>query len=349
MYLISGCFDREDDFPVNNTIEPEDPEWLVPRHLVFDGGPGKDGIRSIDKPVFGTVQSMEHLLSEDDLIIGFKVEQTARAYPHKILDWHEIVNDYIEPEYFSINYCPLTGTGMAWNRKLKLGVTTFGVSGLIYKTNLIPYDRETDSEWSQMMMKSIHGWNKRTDATLFPVFETKWSTWKTMYPESEVMNDDTGSDLPYDIYPYGDYKEQEHRLFFGGLSPIDLRLPLKERVFGIRINEKVKVYRFLNFQGGTQVVHDVFQDVDLVIVGNEPLNFIVGFESSNQDGNKLSLVMTEKGLPAILEDEEGNVWDIFGVATEGPRTGHHLRYHPSLVGYWFTFGTFYPRPEIFEF
>ena len=126
----------------NNSPGPGsgDPSWLIPNNQVFDGGPGKDGIPAlVNPPMFDASQAI--YLSDNDLVIGYKVGNDARAYPHKILDWHEIINDDINGKPVAIIYCPLTGTAIAWSRFIEGSVSTFGVSGLLYNTNLMPYDR----------------------------------------------------------------------------------------------------------------------------------------------------------------------------------------------------------------
>ncbi|MEM6806653.1 MAG: DUF3179 domain-containing (seleno)protein, partial [Bacteroidota bacterium] len=129
-------------------------DWLVPQDEVFDGGPGKDGIPSIDEPRFIDADAA-NFISENDLVVGYADGNEAKAYPHVILDWHEIVNDETNNFPHAIVYCPLTGSATGWERTIDGKKTTFGVSGLLYNTNIIPYDRETDSNWSQMSLKCV--------------------------------------------------------------------------------------------------------------------------------------------------------------------------------------------------
>ena len=131
-------------------------EWLIPSGEVQDGGPGKDGIPSIDQPQFNTSEAVD-FPSENDLIVGMVNDGIAKAYPHPILDWHEIVNDNIGDKAVALTYCPLTGTAIAWNRTINGETTTFGVSGKLYNSNLIPYDRATDSYWSQAKLECVNG------------------------------------------------------------------------------------------------------------------------------------------------------------------------------------------------
>jgi len=119
-------------------------DWLIPTDQVFDGGPGRDGIPSVDNPQFTNVNDAPYLL-DNDLVIGFKIGGTIRAYPHPILDWHEIVNDDISGQKTAITYCPLTGSAIAWKRNGVVSNSAFGVSGLLFNSNLIPYDRGSSS------------------------------------------------------------------------------------------------------------------------------------------------------------------------------------------------------------
>ncbi len=339
LLLILGMGCKKDD--------PTDGEWLIPSEEVRDGGPGKDGIPAISNPEFAKTTEI-NFLQDNDLVIGIKHNGTIRAYPHPILDWHEIVNDKIEDLTFAITYCPLTGTGIGWNRRLNGRETTFGVSGLLYNSNLIPYDRATDSNWSQMRLDCVNGELMGKRISMVQIVETSWANWKARYPDTEVMTTETGHDRDYDRYPYGSYRTNSQLIF-----PIDIqddRLPLKERVLGIIRNGKAKVYRFSDFaESGNQVIQDEFEGQQIVIVGNRTDNFLLAFGRELADGTLLEFSSandTEKS-EAILVDQEGNYWDIFGEAIEGPRSGEVLPITESYIGYWFSWGAFYPNAEIY--
>ncbi|MEL6945943.1 MAG: DUF3179 domain-containing (seleno)protein, partial [Bacteroidota bacterium] len=182
------------------TVDNE--SWLIPKSEVRDGGPGKDGIPSIDNPIFIDAETAD-FLDPDDLIVGVKVGDDIRAYPHLILDWHEIVNDQLDDLALSLNYCPLTGTAIGWNRTIDGNTTTFGVSGLLYNTNLMPYDRLTNSTWSQMRLDCVGGELKGESADLYPVVETTWANWKKRYRNTKVLSTNTGFNRRYGQYPYG--------------------------------------------------------------------------------------------------------------------------------------------------
>src|SRR3990172_4124896 len=144
-----GC----DELNSDSTEVPGD--WLIPKDQIFDGGPGKDGIPALTNPQFASALSTSYL-NNNDLVLIIKIGGEIRIYPHPILDWHEIINDDISGTKFTLTYCPLTGSGIAWNRVINGKETTFGVSGLLYNSNLIPYDRASNSNWSQMKMLSVN-------------------------------------------------------------------------------------------------------------------------------------------------------------------------------------------------
>ncbi|MEL6922933.1 MAG: DUF3179 domain-containing protein [Bacteroidota bacterium] len=318
-------------------------DWLIPVSEIRDGGPGKDGIPSIQSPQFVPVEAIDFML-EDDLIIGVRVGNTVRGYPHPILDWHEIVNDQIDDEYFAVTYCPLTGTAIGWDRTLNGTTTTFGVSGLLYNSNLIPFDRETDSNWSQMRLNCVNGELIETDIRTFPVIETTWRTWRQMFPDAMVQNTNTGFERNYGQYPYGDYRSSEALIF--GVLPDDTRLPRKERVLGVVDNGRARTYRFDAFDSDEVVIkYDKFMGTELVIVGSERDNFLVAFQQQLKN-ETLNFKVSERYPAALLEDDEGNQWDLFGLAISGPRTGQRLEMANAYLGYWFAWGAFYPDCEI---
>lgn len=327
------------------TSEPSSAEWLIPRDEVQDGGPGKDGIAAISNPEFVTIPSVDFLF-DDDLVIGIQIGNTIRAYPHRILDHHEIVNNLIDDTYFALTYCPLTGSALAWDTTGFSGDRTFGVSGLLYNSNLIPYDRQTDSNWSQMKELCVSGDLKGQKALSLHVIETTWGTWKELYPNSLVLSDDTGFSNNYSIYPYGDYKWSDNLIF--SVSNEDSRLHKKKRVHGIIVAGETKVYPLEDFADSNQVLNETFNGSDLVIAGNALKNFAAAFSRKLQDGTSLTFSAIDGELPVIMVDNEGTKWDIFGNAVSGPRVGDKLTSARSFNAYWFAWAAFNPGAEIYS-
>lgn len=323
-----------------NTTSSNEGGWLINKDQVYDGGPGRDGIPSIDNPKFDEASTINYL-DDKDLVVGIRVNGEIKAYPHPILNWHEIVNDEVGGEKIAITYCPLTGSALAWSRKVNGETTTFGVSGLLYNNNLIPYDRKTESNWSQMLVQGISGEMKGTAPKTYSVVETTWQYWKRLYPNSKVLTKETGYTRKYNIYPYGDYKSNHDKLLFP-VTNQDNRLENKQRVLGVLIGGEKKAYALNSSSSSTFVTTDEIGGKQIVVAGNPALNFIVAFERRLNDGTLLNFNTVDKSNKIILEDNEGNQWDIFGKAVSGPRTGTKLNKPQSYIAYWFAWAAFYP-------
>ncbi len=319
-------------------------EWLIPKNEVFDGGPGKDGIPSVDKPLFLPNSSIT-FMKDDDLVLIVLDGGKPKAYPHPILDWHEIVNDQIGDIKIAITYCPLTGTGIGWDRNINGKTTTFGVSGLLYQNNLLPYDRETNSNWSQMRLECVNGPLLGTKPLIHTMVETTWKTWKEMYPNGEVLSSQTGFNRNYGVYPYNDYKTSQSILFPN--VTIDKRLHPKDRVHGIVSGRSSKAYPLASFSNEMTFKKDIVNGKSIILVGSTLKNMVISFELSEENMN-LQFSPAQNELPVILSDQEGNRWDIFGRAIEGPRAGQKLKPTVSFIGYWFAWVSFYPDIELYQ-
>lgn len=346
LLTIYSCADDSEPVIESPTAEVSDPnKWNVPRDEVFDGGPGKDGIPSIDNPRFSKFNDGDIKESYlDQLIVGMVHNGQARAYPHPILDWHEIVNDKIDALSVAVTYCPLTGTGVGWDREVNGATTEFGVSGLLYNTNLMPYDRATQSTWSQQRLDCVNGAHLGRDINVVPMVETTLNTWLVAYPDSDILNENTGFNRNYGVYPYGDYRTNDSRILFP-ISNVDNRLPAKERVLGVFVDAKAKAYRFNSASKETEIFQESYNGVSLIVVRNTEQNFIVAFE--NRDNLDYSAV---QNFPVVMEDELGNTYDFTGQLISGEgRSGMALPLMDSFIGYWFSWGTFYPDMELSEF
>lgn len=345
---LIACSDQGDT-PINSPSpggeEVVDPNvWDVPRDEVFDGGPGKDGIPSIDEPNFSTKDDSDVVNKYKNLLVtAIYHDGQARAYPHPILDWHEIVNDEIGDLSVAITFCPLTGTGIGWDRVVNSTITEFGVSGLLYDTNLMPYDRATQSTWSQQRLNCVNGAHRGREINVIPLIETTLSTWLEAYPDSEILNEDTGFNRNYGVYPYGDYRTNDARILFP-ISNNDTRLPGKERVLGVFVDNSVIGYRFNEESTETEVLQENYKGASIVVIRNTIKNFIVAFENKDQLTFEAS-----QNFPIVLKDENGNEYDITGqrITSDGS-FGGSLPQMKSFIGYWFSWGTFYPEMDISE-
>ncbi len=339
LFVLMSCSTSIDSTQNGNPILSS--EWNIPINEVRDGGPGKDGIPSIDNPQFTDAGAVSYL-NDNDLVVGIIKGNEVKAYPHIILDWHEVVNDEIDGSFFTLNYCPLTGTAFAWESKTNNTRTTFGVSGLLYNANLIMYDRNTDSNWSQLRLECVNGQLINDKPKLYEVVETDWKTWKALYPNSQVLTTDTGVSRPYGTSPYGDYATNNDRFIFRP-EITNPALPNKARVYAIIDGNTSKVYQFSDFTGG-KAIRDTYKGKSYLIVGDE--NIMFGYEL-NGDLSNLSFEYDFSNSEAFFTDNEQNKWSIFGSAIEGPREGSKLTPIQSVMSYWFAIAAFYPNPELY--
>jgi len=184
-------------------IVPED--LAAYREARLSGGPSKDGIPAIDEPRFESAREADARLADGDRVIGIHIDGDARAYPQSILVWHEIVNDTVGGTPVSVSYCPLTGTALGFRR----GETTFGVSGKLVNSNLVMYDRATDTEWPQILAAGIDGRHAGDGLEQVRVVWTTWARWHERYPDTRVLTEDTGYLRRYGSDPYGGYNPRE--------------------------------------------------------------------------------------------------------------------------------------------
>ena len=320
-----------------------DGEWLVPQSDVVDGGPGVEGIPAVDTPVFEPV-SNNQWLEPDDLVVGIRIGNELRAYPHIILDWHEVVNDSAGTSDFTLSYCPLTGSAVAWDTSSSAADPTFGVSGLLYNSNLIMIDRQTGSLWSQMLEQSIHGPRIRELPERIQVIETSWGTWRQMFPGSVVLTLDTGHSRSYGVYPYGNYRTNRGLLF--PVTHEDERLHRKTRVVGMRDGDQTKVFQIDSFGDTMNVLNEQVGSQSIVVIGNSLQNIGAIYNRQLSDGTILNFTAIDGSLPNVMQDDEGNVWDIFGAAVSGPRVGAQLDMTSSYIAMWFAWVAFFPDAEI---
>ncbi|GIW66497.1 MAG: hypothetical protein KatS3mg095_0395 [Candidatus Parcubacteria bacterium] len=212
----------------------------VPLDEIVSGGPPKDGIPSIDNPKFVSIKDAEDFLKDDDLGIVVDLNNVQKFYPYQILVWHEIVNDKINSQRILVTYCPLCFSGIVFDPLVKGERVEFGTSGKLWNSNLVMYDRKTDSLWSQILGEAIAGEMTGEKLKILPSDIMKFSNFKKLYPQGLVLSRDTGALRFYGIDPYGDYYTTPGVYF--PVKNRDNRLDEKSFVLGIIVNGKAKAY-----------------------------------------------------------------------------------------------------------
>lgn len=234
----------------------------IPLAEIKDGGPPKDGIPAIDKPVF--LKAARARLKEDDRILGVNENGVARAYPINILNYHEIVNDDFNGKPVVVTYCPLCGSGIAFDAVVNGTPLEFGVSGLLYNSDVLLYDRQTESLWSQLEYKAISGPMVGKELSVLPTANTTWKNWRDKHPKTQVLSENTGFKRDYSRNPYPGY-EASSTLFFPVSSQNEEFHP-KEMIIGITIDGTSKAYPFSELEKtGKKSIKDQFNGKTLEI------------------------------------------------------------------------------------
>jgi len=230
----------------------------VPLAGIMRGGPPRDGIPSIDHPNFVAANEVDYL-KVDDIVIGLEFDGVARAYPLRILVWHEIVNDVIGGRPVVITYCPLCGTSMVFDARVAGKPRTFGVSGLLYQSDVLMYDRQTESLWTQLGMKAISGPDVNKTLDWLPSEHMTWKAWKEKYPKGEVLSIDTGHSRNYQANAYQDYFASERTMFPVPQRRRDFRS--KEWVLGVVVNGQAMAHPVEKLPDGVAVRDEVGDEV----------------------------------------------------------------------------------------
>ena len=342
------CSSVSTDNNIESQNEEENSVWSIPEDNVFIGQ-GRDGIPSIDDPKFDITGDID-FIKDDDLITAIQIGDDIRGYPNVILNYHEIVNDRVNDVPVAVTYCPLTGSGLAWNRIVNGVETTFGVSGFIYKNNLIAYDRETESYWSQMLNRAVAGPMNGESQKNYRLIEMTWKAWKEAYPGGKVLSGITGFDLNYALFPYGDYRTNNNNILFP-IEREDDRLERKTRTHGIFYTQNLVVFPISAFSDEGTVINSAYSGEDVVVAGMAKDELVVSYSRTLDNGTTLDFSQTDEPLPAIMQDDEGTVWSVFGEALSGPREGEMLKQIPSYNSYWFGWVDFYgtsPRTPVIQ-
>ncbi len=248
------------------SFDIDENDTLIPINEIHSGGPPKDGIPAIDSPKFIPADA-DKTLAVDARVMGLELNGIAKAYPLSIMNWHEIVNDTFAEKSVVVTYCPLCGSGVAFDADVGGAPLKFGVSGLLYNSDVLLYDRRTESLWSQILSKSVTGKMKGQTLKMLPLLQTSWGEWKKLYPDTQVLSQNTGFSRDYNRNPYAGY-ETAAGIYFPIKSRSKQYHP-KERVLGLSFDGKFKAYPFAELSKRSARFTDQFAGRDLTIQYND--------------------------------------------------------------------------------
>ena len=212
----------------------------VPSAQILRGGPPRDGIPAIDAPRFVAAKDAS-FMQPDDRLLALSINGENKAYPIKILNWHEIVNDQLGGEAVAVTWCPLCGSGVVFSADVAGQQRDFGVSGLLYQSDVLLYDRQSESLFSQLEAEAISGPLLGEPLRAISVSYSSWSAWRQRYPDGLVLTPETGYRRDYDRNPYQGY-DQSRQLYFSVNNAAPPVLHPKERVYGIDYQGFSKAY-----------------------------------------------------------------------------------------------------------
>lgn len=228
----------------------------VPLEEIIGGGPPRDGIPSIDDPKFTTPVAASAWLRENEPGLAISLEDAHRFYPFQILVWHEIVNDTLPSgRRILVTYCPLCFSGIVFDPLVQGKRVAFGTSGKLWNSNLVMYDRKTESLWSQVLGEAIQGERTGEKLTVLPSDIVRFGVWRVQHPNGVVLSRETGATRFYGRDPYGDYYTTPGVLF--PIGHRDARLGEKELVLGLVVDGRAKAYHPLAVKAKGEIVDTV--------------------------------------------------------------------------------------------
>jgi len=359
LVVATGCVDRP-----NGGGSSQNPlldlQCSIPRSEIFDGGVIPDGIPALSDPRWVAVgdPSIRYLEETDQFpdprVVGIHVDGQAYAIPHNILWWHEIVNfELPEGTRVAVTYCPLTGSALVFDRE-RVGGADLGVSGLIFRNNLIMFDRNAQrSLFPQMLRGARCGTADGLQLELFPAIDMRWSVWKALHPNTQVVSGNTGIERDYTRYPYGSYEQSRDLLFPQSVAgPGEELRPMKERILGIPSLEErsgggVAVpFGELNLAAdqGMAAVNVESPQGEVLVLWSTAARGAMAFRSRTMDGQSVQIQARDGRLLDMATESE---WTVDGRAVSGPMAGASLEPVPeSYVAFWFAWKAFQPDTEI---
>jgi hypothetical protein len=322
---------------------------LTPEY-VQDGGIGLDGLPSISSPEFVAAepQAVNEYVEDADRVLGIVVDGQAMAVPLGALWYHEIVNLDVGPTQLALTHGGLSGSSRVYDRS-GAGGETFGVSGFLYRNNLLFYDRGQDpSLWGQMTGEGYCGPLLGTQLSPYAFLEVTWEGWKTLHPTTTVLSLLSGSGAPWGEYPYGGYEDSPDFYFPNTMPTLDPRRPPKERVLGIPDEAQGGLafpFGPLEDEGDVSVAQGELADGDVVVFWRSDLQGAAAYWN-DVDGEALTFT-AQSG--AVVDAEYGTTWDFLGRGTGGGLDGFHLQpVSRATVAYWGAWAAFYPDTELWS-
>jgi len=320
----------------------------LPQELLWASLP-PDAIPALTLPEMVTADDPgADFLFDSDRVLGIVVNGEARAYPHNILWWHEIINDRIGETWVSVTFCPLTGSGLAFDPTLNGNRLDLGVSGLLFANNLVMFDRRSGAVFGpQLFSEGKCATFRSARLKVVPVQEMSWSRWRELHPDTKVVSGQTGFSRNYRQYPYGSYRELNNGDLLFPMT-VDRTRPIKERVLAIRTSETAgRGYPFgeLSKMGDRVALNETVDGAPVTVFYESAEGESAMAYDPTVDGQLLTF---EADGEFYRDAETGSLWTLSGKAVSGSLAGRTLRpIADSWVVFWFAWKHFLPDGKTF--
>ncbi len=362
LLLLAACAEAQDDpehaLPGFST---DTSQRAIELAELQSGGPPKDGIPSINVPQFVSQDEAADWIEPQEPVVVLEVGDEARAYPLQILTWHEIVNDAFGDVPVAVTFCPLCYSAVAFDRRLDGQTLEFGVSGFLRRSDLVMFDRQTETLWQQLTGEGIVGEHTGAQLDILPAQIVSFAQFRTAYPEARVLSRDTGYTRDYGRNPYAGYDDVERRPFLYD-GPEDSRLRPMEKVVALKLDGMEKAYPYAVTRR-RRVINDTVGDLPVVVfhapgaVSALDAERIAESKVAGSTGvfaRRLTVPQGEKTLTfsfdgeAFVDAETGSRWDVTGRAVAGPLEGAQLRRLPHGDYFAFAWFAFKPETDVYE-
>jgi hypothetical protein len=301
---------------------PDGVKHSIPLNEIYDGGPGIDGIAALTRPRFIPAGAADYM-EDNDQILGIAHDGESRAYPLRILVNHEIVNDTLGGRPVLVTFCPECGTGIAFDPTVDGKATEFGVSGTLYKRNLLMYDRgsDTPSLWVQATGEAVVGPKTGISLDRVPTTQAPWGEWKVAHPNTTVLSKETGHGYSYIPYP----------------DILDL---LPRQILGVIVGDEQKAYFFEDLRQ-MQVINDAIDGVPIVLIASPDSDAVRVYQRKNYQ--------FEGTFEQVRDSRDQTVWELSEEMLLNPKTGESLERVPDVfvsnAGAW---ARFFPNTLIYQ-
>ena len=325
---------------------------------MIEGGPGKDGIASIDQPTFESIESAERWLNDREPVIVFINGEKSKAYPLQILIYHEIVNDELGDEKIAITYCPLCNAALVFSRWHKESLLDFGTTGKVYTNNLVMYDRQSETWWLQFSGEAVVGDYAGDTLKLLHSQLVSFKQFKDAHPLGEVLSNNTGFNKKYGSNPYINYDSRIVPMSWFYRKPFDNRLPVMERVLGLVEGDTVLAFPF-SYLGTTPLVQTSIGDSSVLVISKPGMASAVDARTIRESKDILAAAAYSREVDDqvldfeiknnnIVDVQTGSTWNMFGAAVEGELKGTQLTKIDRGVYFSFVWLDFHPDSRIFK-